>query len=70
MEEAKIKCLRYGNQEVAVSRHERGENYLLFGCDDQQAISPETRMAISVAICCECGEVAFLKAKKPTKNSA
>ncbi|MBP1042120.1 hypothetical protein I6N95_13960 [Vagococcus sp. BWB3-3] len=67
MEEAKIMCLRCGNQEVALSRHEHGENYVLFGCDEKKALSPEITIAINVAICDKCGEVAFLKAKEVTE---
>lgn len=70
MDEAKITCLRCGNQEVALSQHEQGENYVLFGSDHKKAISPEIMIAINVAICGECGEVSFLKAKEAIKPIA
>lgn len=69
MEEAKIKCLRCGNQDVVLSRHQRGEKYVLFGCDDKMAISPEASIAINLAICQECGEIAFFKAKEVTNST-
>lgn len=68
MNEARIKCLRCGNDDVQVSRHKGGEQYLFFGCNDKKAVLPETTIAINLAICADCGEVAFLQSKESRKS--